>query len=277
VITLLLACAPADTRPDIVVNPVTTVTTTVTETVIGSTATPTSTAPGGPRIEAVDLVEHDDVLEVRVSTSRGEAPLLGGVLLLTVDDGEALELDIPDDLGSFVDGQAVLLVDRPHMGECSVGADHEVGVELLDSEGRSSGRERAALTTSDVGLILPESGDSSAPELGLVPNGTLFCSDLDSVGNNGTAYTADRDFVAFEVPSNADWTLELRWDAVGDYDLYVYEIASDGYWDLVDSDHDPDVHGPEAVTTFLGAGHTYAVQVAGWSGDPGDWTVELAR
>lgn len=127
-----------------------------------------------------------------------------------------------------------------------------------------------------MGSIVPEIGETLASVHGAVPSGTTFCSDLDSVGNDGDQYVADLDYVQFQVPATGDWDLDLRWDVVGDYDLYVFEVDH-GDWTKIDSSHAPDVHSPEGTTTRLVKGVTYGFEVAGWSGSPGDWTVELTQ
>lgn len=137
-ITLLLACTPPP-RPDIEVHPVDTTTLVTTITVPGTdppdtTTTTTTPEPVAPAIADLALVEHDDTIEVDVSVERGDAPLTDAVLEVTFD-GAALELAIPDDLRSFDGELAQFDLDRPHVGECTLGASHEVEVTVVDRDG----------------------------------------------------------------------------------------------------------------------------------------------
>lgn len=241
--------------------------------------------PGGPNgpgrgdppvIAALDLVERPDDLEVHVETIEGDASLRGGTLLVQLDDDDPAELAIPDDLVSYERGEAVFLVRRPHVGECALGARHTVGVALADAAGRGSDAVEATIGTSDVGLVLPETGDTTFRLVGTLGRGALVCGELDEAANNGLTYSGDRDYIGFEVPAWGTYDFELRWDAAGDWDLLLFEYSDfDGYLYELDAGDGPALHGPEQASAGLYRYTTYVFEVAGWRGDAGAWTVAI--
>jgi hypothetical protein len=280
---MLVACEPQKTRTVVVVHtadedeedpeleeedPEESTTTT-------TTTTTTEAEPEGPAIEEIEILELEDLLEVSVSTQPGTAPLEGGTLVVEFDEDEPLMLAIPEDLLSAEGDVLTFTLDRPKVGQCTLGAVHTLGVELLDEVGLSSGQAEAELETSPVGVVVDEVGSDYAWILGVVTAQTLICGTLESTGNDGLDYTGDLDITSFRVDPTGDWDVHLDWEVSGDWDLYLFEQTSSGTYAEINASTGPDLQGPEALTSTLYRSGTYAFEVAGWSGSAGDWTVTI--
>jgi hypothetical protein len=277
--TVLAAALGGCPPPDglLIVNQVEVTETTTTTTTTSSDTTSTTTVvepdPAGPRLRQVQLSELDLALELSFEVSEGDGPLAGGELRLTVD-GDRVALRFPADLSSWSGGVGTVLLDRPTVGGCALGATHQVTVELVDGDGLSSGVLGTERTTSDQGLVLSEIGDSVVDLLGIVGPGTRICGELDRVGNDGEGYTGDRDMVEFEVDPSTMITARLEWAGAADYDLHLFE--SDGeLLTVVDSAATESMAGPEELDASLRRGQPYVLLVVGWEGSPGTWTLDL--
>lgn len=246
--------------------------TTTTSTTTTTTTTTTPPDPLGPELRRVVITELDATLDVSFQVTAGDASLDGGTVLVDFD-GVDLALDIPDDLDTFDGVSGSLTLDRPTVGACASAEDHDIGVEVVDAAARGSGEVQAQISTTAVGVIVDEIGESTASVIGFATIGTLVCGYLDSTGNDGTNYTADQDLVLFEVSSPLQATLRLDWDAIGDYDLLLYTVDNQGVLSRLDGAIAPDVHGPELLPQPLARNVDYVWSVAGWSGDPGDWSI----
>ncbi|MEQ1504286.1 MAG: hypothetical protein ABMB14_18745 [Myxococcota bacterium] len=282
---VLVGCKGGDRV--IVAHPVVTTTTTLTGTTPPGTTPPTTSPnttttsttftipppdPNGPQLDDVAITEGASTLDVTFAVSPGDAEVSGGTVLVDFD-GVGVVLAIPDDLASWDGVTGAFALDRPTVGGCAVGTDHDVEVSVLDSAGLASGSIVTLLGTTDVGVIVDEVGESLASVLGLVTVGTMICGDLDSTGNNGTDFTADLDFALFELDPTRTWDIGLAWDTIADFDVRLFEADNDNVLTPIGAAGSPDVHGPEALWIHLTRNQRYAFEVAGWSGDPGDWTV----
>jgi hypothetical protein len=237
--------------------------------------TTTTSEPEGPAIEQIEIVESADLLEVSVSTAQGTAPLQGGTVVVELDEDEPLMLSIPDDLLSVEGDVLTFSLDRPKVGQCTVGALHELGVEVLDGAGLSSGLAEALVETTAVGVVVDEIGEDLASVLGVLSAETTICGTLESTGNDGFDHTGDLDIASFRVDPTDEWDVRLDWEVSGDWDLYLFEETSSGSYTEIDSSTGPDLQGPELITATLYRSDTYAFEVAGWSGSSGDWTVVI--
>jgi hypothetical protein len=293
-LALALALALAGCgRPDsnvVIVRTVTRTTTTTTTSSTDDTPTPTTDTststpptttftteppdPNGPALSEIQITEVDLELEVAFTLAEGDAPLDGGTLTVALDDGEPAVFVIPDDLYAFDGVEGTVRIPRPTVGRCALGADHELALEAVDTDALSSGTVVALTTTQDVGVIVDEIGEENAVVLGVLTGGALVCGELESTGNDGYTYDADIDYVAFEVDPSVQATVELDWDAAGDYDLLLYTIYL-GYLDLLDEAAHGGFAGPETVNEYLYRNESYIFGVAGWRGDAGAWTVEI--
>lgn len=238
---------------------------------------PANPDPGveDPTLASFELVERDDHVEGTVVVEEGTGDLDGGTLLVQIDGGEVVELAIPGDLESAEGGELVFRIDEVWVGECKVGAYHDVRVQVVADDGGASSRRTAAITTADVGVVVEENGEVDPAGVGLIAPGDLVCGELDLVGNDGFDYTGDLDYVGFVVSPTDLYSLELRWEGVGDWDLYVYAYSLSGAMTEVGSAISSSVHSPEVASAALSSTSLYVFEVAGWSGDPGAWTVEL--
>ena len=99
----------------------------------------------------------------------------------------------------------------------------------------------------------------------------LISSDLDEVSNNGFGYTGDID--RFEVVPPADGRLQvaLIWHHAADFDLL---ISSDPFGQEIIAESSEGSNLPEYAGVDVEEGRTVWVLVAGWTGDPGDYTLE---
>lgn len=226
--------------------------------------------PEGPQIVDLWIVPLAATLEVHVAGRAGTASLDGGVLVAQLDDGAELEVPLVEVAG----GELIVALDRPRVGECAAAADHVVSVELIDRAGRSSGVADAAVSAPAYGVVVPEVGEDEAAPIGKISSGALVCGTLELVSNNGFDYTGDLDWTELEFDKTREWDIELRWTTVGDWDVELWEYYS-GAWSEAGSSTGPDVHGPEAFSVTVYKTSTYQVLVAGWSGGPGDWTLQL--
>ena len=83
-------------------------------------------------------------------------------------------------------------------------------------------------------------------------------------------YTADKDFVYFQVPYG-NFRFSLSWEPVtADYDLILY--SETGILGMAQTSSDnPEIIGPQALT----ANTTYGFGVYAWDGGPGTWTLQV--
>lgn len=146
--------------------------------------------------------------------------------------------------------------------------DEEAPTEEDDEE---DGEEEVAEGDCDVSL--PENGDTvvdlGAPELPLV-----VCGDLGEVGNDGSSYTGDIDWVQLAVgPGYLDVTL-VPDDDDAVYDIWVYGLEDDA-WVLVTVGLGDEGHAQAPLVAYDDA--QVLLGVIGWSGPTGGWTLELAE
>ena len=274
----------------------TTTDTTDTTDTTGTTYPTSDPDPLGPTITALDLIENDLTLSLVFTVARGKAPIAGGTLLLDVD-GEADALVVPDDLDDFDGETGTVVLDRPTIGDCGIGADHEIALELLDDAARSSGEWILMQQTADAGIIVDEIGDAltDLSDLGVLGSGDRICGHLQTVGNDGSDYTGDHDNLVLQVSATERLDLTLDWAQTADIDLYVYEglplVHATGtgsyttlytylysYYagaELLGSAIWSGMSGPESLNLSLEQGVDYWIQVVGWDGAPGDWTLSI--
>ena len=100
--------------------------------------------------------------------------------------------------------------------------------------------------------------------------GDLVCGELDTISNDTYVPTGDIDRFEFSVAATLRAVLQLDWVEAGDYDLWLESHGAP-----IDSSHGPAYVPPEAIQRQLSANDDYVVQVDGWAGAPGTWTVTL--
>ncbi|MEZ4237934.1 MAG: hypothetical protein R3F59_17670 [Myxococcota bacterium] len=258
------------------------------EAVLGTTTTPTPTStpttptpttvieqpdPSGPSLSALDVAEGELTLALTFRADPGDAALDGGTLLVTLDD-DAYVLEFPRDLDAWSGGVGTVIFDRPTVGRCALAADHQLTVELLDTDGLSSGVVGAQKSTQPQGVVVDEVGDDYVTLLGDLGPGDRVCGALYGTGHSGSNYTSDRDMVGFQVDPAVRLSMSLSWDAApADYDLYLFE-SDGGTLTPLDEAAVPG-QGPEALQAPLDAGVQYVLLVVGWDGLADDWTIDL--
>ncbi|MHC4953178.1 MAG: hypothetical protein ACYTGZ_04760 [Planctomycetota bacterium] len=112
-----------------------------------------------------------------------------------------------------------------------------------------------------VELTPSENGWSSAP----------VKDELNRVSNNGLGYTGEIDVYEFVMPADGRLQISLDWDHDADFDLV---LASDpaGQTRLVEGIEQGPI--PEYIGTDVTEGQQLWLFVAGWEGDPGEYTLE---
>ena len=96
-------------------------------------------------------------------------------------------------------------------------------------------------------------------------------NDLTSVSNNGLGYTGDIDVYEMKTPVAGRLQVSLIWDHVADFDLIV---AADPQGEIRLAEGLLTGNAPEYVGLDVAGGQTIYLFVAGWEGDPGEYTLE---
>jgi hypothetical protein len=129
----------------------------------------------------------------------------------------------------------------------------------------------------ELGDVIPEIEPNDAPadatDLGPLSAGTTYTVSgvASTVSNDGSTWTGDIDFIAFQVPAAGTVNITLDWaEGAADYDLALYNVVNDQLNFLIESYYDK----PEAITgQAVSDGELYFIFIAGWEGNPGDWTL----
>ncbi len=133
------------------------------------------------------------------------------------------------------------------------------------------------------GALLGACGGSSGgflppePFIQLLPTGTgAYASPpvadaLGTISNNGLGYTGEVDHFTIEAPADGRLQISLAWDQEANIDLIVSRDA-----EALDRLAEGLMSGfqPEYVGLTVTKGQVVHLFVAGWVGDPGDYTVE---
>jgi len=143
---------------------------------------------------------------------------------------------------------------------------------------------RTALTLSLFSLVAAcgSSGGASqptiapAPVVEFQPNANGWSAqpvkeDLDEVSNNGAGYTGDIDVYALEMPADGRLQVSLSWTHDADFDLV---LSSDERGEVRLAEGLEQGAVPEYIGTEVTAGQKMWIFVAGWEGDPGEYTLE---
>ncbi len=230
---------------------------------------PTADLDGLPVLTVSTDVEEID-LAFTISDADGD--LVGGRFWVNLD-GSADAYAIPGDLDRWVDGGTSELALPVSVPTCSSDS-FIVEAWAEDQAGHASSHRSRTAVVDGPGRTLLERGDTdtTASDMGTVSSGDAGCGDLASVGNDGSSYTGDYDFVKFSPDASGTWSVTLDWDAAGsDYDLYL----TDSSINVLDAANGTATSGPERATANLVAGRTYYAVVVGWSGSPGDYSLEF--
>jgi len=115
-----------------------------------------------------------------------------------------------------------------------------------------------------------------APVVQLEPNPNGWSAepvkeDLDEVANNGAGYTGDIDVYAIEAPAAGRLQISLSWTHDADFDL-VLSSDERGTVRLAEGLEQGPV--PEYIGAEVSAGQKLWIFIAGWEGDPGEYTLE---
>ena len=115
-----------------------------------------------------------------------------------------------------------------------------------------------------------------APVIDLMPSGsgwsgTPVSDGLDDVSNNGFGYTGEIDRYEIEIPSDGRFQIALDWHQEADLDLIV-AADPEGLVRVVESAGQG--FDPELVKFDVQKGQRFWIFVAGWEGDPGNYTLE---
>jgi len=95
--------------------------------------------------------------------------------------------------------------------------------------------------------------------------------DLDEVSNNGDGYTGDIDVYALVMPADGRLQVSLAWDHESDFDL-VLATDERGVNRLAEGIEQGPI--PEYIGADVTAGQKLWIFVAGWEGEPGEYTLE---
>jgi hypothetical protein len=124
----------------------------------------------------------------------------------------------------------------------------------------------------------PSSGSDdlpAGPTIQLQPDGDSWKSGtldgLDRVSNNGLGYTGEIDRYELDAPATGRLQISLVWDHNANFDLIV---ATDAFGHVRLAEGLEDASEPEYVGTDVVAGQKLFLFVAGWTGDPGPYTLE---
>ena len=122
--------------------------------------------------------------------------------------------------------------------------------------------------------MVDENGDTidDVTDLGMLNPPVTITGTIWGSGNDGISeYTADKDFVYFQVPYTGNFRFSLSWEPLSaDYDLILY--SGDGLLGAAQSSYNnPEVIGPQALT----ANTYYGFGVYAWDGGPGTWTIQI--
>jgi len=225
-----------------------------------------------PQLGGLSIADNSGLLSVSFSASDADGDLNGGQAVLTVD-GETFRFNIPGDLDAFQDGGTSRL--SADFGMCGLGYEVSVSLQVTDSRGNPSTTVTDSHEPINSGFRMDSSssddlGDGMGLDVGAISS-TIVCGNLYQVVES--SYSGDTDYVIFSASASRNYTFRLAWDEGGaDYDMWIYDLA----WGLEeDSDISSTLGGPATVTTYLYSGTEYYVQIAGWSGNAGDWTLQI--
>ena len=93
-------------------------------------------------------------------------------------------------------------------------------------------------------------------------------------GNDGFFYTGDRDYYIFHTPArwrDAVLNVTLGWPGSGNFDIWLYQ--ADGVTPVA---YKTTISNPETLLVTLISDTDYVIMIAGWSGDPGDYMLDLS-
>lgn len=145
------------------------------------------------------------------------------------------------------------------------------------SLGRSSVLCLAAVLAACAGGSPGQSGPAVVPSILLAPNGNGWSAAptsnrLKKVSNNGFGYTGQIDQYELTAPATGRLQFSLTWDHDANFDLIV---ASDegAHVRLVEGLED--TNEPEYVGLDVVAGQRLFLFVAGWTGDPGPYVLDI--
>ena len=115
-----------------------------------------------------------------------------------------------------------------------------------------------------------------APIIELTPDGAGWSGEpvrdeLDELSNNGFGYTGEIDRYEIEFPSAGRLQISLAWEQEADLDLIV---AADPAGEIRLVEGNNQGFEPELLKLDVERGQRLWIFVAGWQGDPGDYTLE---
>ena len=187
-------------------------------------------------------------------------------------DGDVYSFRIPDDLTTWrPSGTSRLSID---FGLCNIPYSVDVVIRLEDAAGNTSSAATSTYTPINSGYRMDSSrsddlGDKTGLDIGSISGTATVCGNLYSV----SSWTGDIDYVIFTAASSATHVVQLSWTESGaDYDIWLVDMSTGLE---VDSSLVSSTGGPETIRTALVGGTEYFVQIAGWSGNPGDWTLTV--
>jgi len=157
---------------------------------------------------------------------------------------------------------------------CDRGAASVYRATAVDAAGLSSDAHSTTYTLSGAAMRVGDPGNvfAAAEDLGTISAPITLCGSISNADNDGTAYRGDVDFLRFVPSATAEWSASLTWDSItSDYDMAL--LNASGQF-IVDAYIDGTTQ-PETMAHGVAAGVSYYLRIAGWSGEPGGWRVEL--
>jgi hypothetical protein len=233
------------------------------------------TDPGqesAPELSSFEMSERSSngTIQVSYDAYDSDGDMAGGEASLTVG-GRSFTLSIPDDLDSFSpNGTSRFQVDSSHL---EAGQTVNGVFFLKDAAGHRSETLNDSLVLEGGAYVITENGDTdqSRQNLGTISLPATLEGDIYRASNDGYAYTGDLDWIEFRVGSTGSARFALTWDAVGtDYDLHLLLNGNTQAQSVQNGDVQP-----ESFNSTLQANTTYVLVVAGWEGNPGDYTVVI--
>jgi len=225
-----------------------------------------------PELSSFNLAERQGTGEILVVFEAFDLDddLAGGEALLTLA-GESYSFALPADLDEW----EAAGTSRCHVEAEGLQPGQTVNgvLALQDAAGHRSDTLSDSLVLAGSVYPTAERGDTeaTAQDIGVLELPAVIEGDIYRASNDGSAYTADLDWVSFRVGSSVDATFSLSWDASGaDYDLHLMRDGSTVAKSVQDG-----TAQPETFSRTLSAGATYTLVVAGWSGGAGDWVVTV--
>lgn len=235
----------------------------------GGTADPGSDGPGAaaPVITDVALAERPTRIDTTLTLEPGHRPIERVELAV---NGVTYEARFePAARGDVLE----IPLERERVGDCVTGGRLAMTFAAVDDRGAGSDDVEAAITTEAVGTILVDGAQPT--DLGRLGGAeALYCGELASTGNDGEWFVGDQDFVRFTVPASRVVSASLDWTTTTDMDLYLLREDGTDLW-IEDAGDSADAEGPELATMVADPGRSYLVMIAGWSGEPGAWSLTL--